>query len=282
MAGTLYLVATPIGNLEDITFRAVRVLKEADLIACEDTRRTRVLLDHYGIRSPAVSYYEHNEARRAEELLGKLMDGNNVALVSDAGTPLVSDPGYRLVAKAVENGIRVEPVPGPSAMLAALAASGMPTDAFHFAGFLPARSSQRRKALEQLKNEQTTLVLYEAPHRILAALEDIEAILGERIVVLAREMTKLHEEFLRGTPADLRRTLQGRATVKGEITLVVGRPGPAATQDKPLSQAVEELVAGGMPRMDAIKSVARERGIPKREVYKGLRTGTRTFDPTKA
>jgi 16S rRNA (cytidine1402-2'-O)-methyltransferase len=282
MAGTLSLVATPIGNLEDITYRAVRVLGEADLIACEDTRRTRVLLDHYAIRSPLISYHEHNETRRAGELLGMLLQGKNLALVSDAGMPLVSDPGYRLVAKAIEHGVRVEPVPGASALVAALAASGMPTDAFHFAGFLPAKTGQRRKALESLKGEEATLVFYEAPHRVLAALEDIEMVLGARSMVLAREMTKLHEEFLRGTLAEVRRTLQGRPAVKGEITVVVGRPGPAAVDDTPLPKAVEELIARGTPRMEAIKSVARQRGLSKRDVYKRLGSGTRTFEPTKA
>jgi 16S rRNA (cytidine1402-2'-O)-methyltransferase len=285
MAGTLCLVATPIGNLEDITHRAVRVLKEADLIACEDTRRTRILLEHYGIRSPLVSYHEHNEAQRAEQLLGKLVQGKKVALVSDAGTPLVSDPGFRLVAKAVAHGIRVEPVPGPSALVAALAASGMPAGEFHFAGFLPAKTAQRRKLLGKLKDEEATLVFYEAPHRVLAALEDIEAVLGARPVVLAREMTKLHEEFLRGTPAELRRALQGRAAVKGEITLVVGRPVSPVAEEAPLPQAVEQLMAGGTPRMEAIKLAARRRGLSKREVYKMLASGAagrRTFDPTKA
>ncbi len=273
MAGTLYLVATPIGNLEDVTYRALRVLKEADLIACEDTRRTRTLLQHYGIRSPVVSYHEHNEAERAEELLGSLVQGKVLALVSDAGTPLISDPGYRLVAKAVAQGIRVEPVPGPSAVVAALAASGMPADAFHFAGFLPAKTTQRRKALGKLQDEDATLVFFEAPHRVLAALEDIEAVLGPRAMVLAREMTKLHEEFLRGTPSELGQALRARAFIKGEITLVVGKPAPAPAEETPLGRAVEELVASGMPRMEAIKTVARRRGLSKREVYKTLQSG---------
>ncbi len=269
MAGTLYLVATPIGNLEDITYRAVRVLREVDLIACEDTRHTRLLLDRHGIRVPTVSYHEHNEAARAEELLARLLEGQDVALVSDAGMPLVSDPGYRLVAKAVGDGVRVEPVPGACALVAALVASGMPADAFHFAGFLPAKPTQRRKLLGKLKDEDTTLVFYEAPHRVLAALEDIETVLGPRPMVLAREMTKLHEEFLRGTPAELRQALQTRPGIKGEITLVVGRSGgPSVADDQPLSEVVDELIAGGMPRMEAIKSVARARGLSKRELYK--------------
>lgn len=166
MAGTLYVVATPIGNLEDITLRALRVLREADLIACEDTRLTRRLLDHYGIQKPTVSYHEHNETLRAPELLEKIEGGSNIALVSDAGTPLVSDPGYRLVAQAAAKGFRVEPVPGPSAALAALAASGLPTDEFHFGGFLPARAARRKKTLSRLKDEPATLIFYEAPHRV--------------------------------------------------------------------------------------------------------------------
>jgi 16S rRNA (cytidine1402-2'-O)-methyltransferase len=268
MAGTLYLVATPIGNLEDITYRAVRVLKEAGLIACEDTRQTRKLLDHYGIRTPTVSYHEHNEASRAAELIGKLGQGLNVALVSDAGTPLVSDPGYRLVQRAIENGIRVEPVPGASALLAALTASGLPSDEFHFAGFLPPKSGRRRKALENLKAQEATLVLYESPHRILETLEDLAAVLGDRPTVLAREITKLHEEFLRGTPAELRELLQARPSIKGEITLLVGKALRAESDDTPLAQAVEECVQSGMPRMEAIKAVARRRGLSKREVYR--------------
>jgi 16S rRNA (cytidine1402-2'-O)-methyltransferase len=279
MAATLYLVATPIGNLEDMTYRAVRVLREAALIACEDTRQTRKLLDHYGIHTPTISYHEHNEAERAEQLLGKLREGVTVALVSDAGTPLVSDPGYRLVTKAIQEGIRVEPVPGPSALLAALPASGLPTDQFHFAGFLPAKSGQRRKALEKLRDEEATLVFYEAPHRILQALEDVEAVLGARPAVVAREVTKLHEEFLRGTPAELRQALQARPSIKGEITLLVGKASQSAVPDAPLEQAVEECMRAGMTRMQAIKSVARRRGLSKREVYKVF--GTRTLEPTK-
>jgi len=271
MAGTLYLVATPIGNLEDITHRALRILREAGLIACEDTRRTRRLLDHYEIRTPLVSYHEHNEAARSEELVERLRQGGSVALVSDAGTPLISDPGYRVVAKAVAEGIRVEPVPGPCAFVAALTASGLPADAFHFAGFLPAKATQRRAALGDLKGIPATLVLYETPHRVLAALEDMEAVLGPRPVVLAREVTKIHEEFLRGTAAELAGVLRARPAVKGEIALIVGRAsGDAAEEETPLGRAVEELVEGGMSRMDAIKAVAKRRGLAKREVYKAV------------
>jgi len=195
LSGTLYLVATPIGNLEDITFRAVRMLKEADLIACEDTRQTRKLLDHYEIAKPTISYYEHNEIERSLELIAKLQGGATIALVSDAGMPLVSDPGYRLVRAAIDHGIRVEAIPGASALLTALAASGMATDSFHFGGFLPVKSGQRLKVLETLGEEPATLIFYEAPHRILDTLAAIEETLGDRPVVVARELTKVHEEF---------------------------------------------------------------------------------------
>ena len=268
MSGRLYLVATPIGNLEDITYRAVRVLREAGAIACEDTRQTRKLLERYAIDRPTVSYHEHNEAERAAELVARMQGGETVALVSDAGMPLVSDPGYRLVRAAVDAGIPVEPVPGPSACLAALAASGLPTDAFHFGGFLPPKAGQRQRALEALAGEEATLVFYEAPHRILETLEAVEAALGPRPVVVARELTKLHEEFLRGTAAEVRAALAARDAVKGEITLLIGKAAAPPPDDTPLAEAVEALVARGLPRMDAIKQVARSRGLSKREVYK--------------
>jgi 16S rRNA (cytidine1402-2'-O)-methyltransferase len=267
MAGTLYLVATPIGNLEDITLRALRVLREADLIACEDTRQTRKLLQHYGIQKPVVSYHEHNEAQRAEELVRRLQQGLDVALVSDAGTPLLADPGYRVAKSAAEAGFTVQPVPGPSALVAALAASGLPTDAFYFGGFLPARQGQRRRALEALAQERATLVFYEAPHRILETLEDVEAVLGPRQVVIARELTKIHEEFLRGAAGEVRQTLAARGSVKGEITLLIGKAEAAQAPDTPVEQAVEACLQQGLSRMEAMKAVARQRGIPKREVY---------------
>jgi 16S rRNA (cytidine1402-2'-O)-methyltransferase len=267
MAGLLYLVATPIGNLEDITYRAVRVLKEADLIACEDTRQTRKLLDHYSIETPTISYHEHNEAERSQELAARLLAGGVIALVSDAGMPLVSDPGYRLVRAAIDNGISVQPVPGASAALTALAASGLPTDAFHFGGFLPHKSGQRAKVLTALAGEPATLVFYEAPHRILEALEAIEEALGPRPVVVARELTKIHEEFLRGTPADIRATLKSRDAIKGEITLLIGKAVEPPPDDTPVGDAVDALMRAGTPRMDAIKQVARRRGLSKREVY---------------
>jgi len=267
LSGTLYLVGTPIGNLEDITFRAVRVLKEADLIACEDTRQTRKLLDHYGIDKPTVSYHEHNEAPRSQELTAKLLDGTTVALVSDAGIPLISDPGYRLVRAAIDCGVRVEAVPGPSAVLTALAASGLATDSFYFGGFLPARSGQRFRALEALGGETATMIFYEAPHRIVDTLTAIEQALGDRPVVVARELTKIHEEFLRGTAAEVRAALVARDSVKGEITLLIGKRTGVAEENTPLAEAVEACVAQGMGRMQAIKTVAHRRGLSKRAVY---------------
>lgn len=270
MSGTLYVVATPIGNLEDITSRAVRILREADLIACEDTRQTRKLLEHYGISKPLMSYHEHNEQTRAKELLGGLQAGKTIALVSDAGTPLIADPGYRLVQQAREQGITVSPVPGPSALLAALSASGLPAGSFLFHGFLPSKKGQRRKLLEGVKTSEATLVFFETPHRILESLEDIAETLGPRPVVLARELTKIHEEFLRGTPVELRAVLAERPSVKGEITLMIGKSEAPEVDDTLLDVAVEKLIEQGVPRMQALKTVARRRGLSKRQVYKKL------------
>jgi 16S rRNA (cytidine1402-2'-O)-methyltransferase len=268
VAGTLYLVATPIGNLEDITLRAVRVLREADLIACEDTRHTRKLLDHYGISKPTVSYHEHNEAARAAELVERLVAGASIALVSDAGTPLLSDPGYRVVAAAIEAGIAVVPIPGPSAALGALAASGLATDAFRFCGFLPPKSGARRKLLEELRGEPCTLIFYEAPHRILDALSDTASVFGARRVVVARELTKMHEEFLRGTASEVREQLAARNAIKGEFTLLIDKASAVVEDLTPVEDAVRALEQQGVPRMDAIKQVARARGLSKRDVYR--------------
>jgi 16S rRNA (cytidine1402-2'-O)-methyltransferase len=273
MSGLLYLVATPIGNLEDITYRAVRILSEADLIACEDTRQSRKLLDHYNIHKPTISYHDHNEAERTEDLTARLINGSVIALVSDAGIPLVSDPGYRLVRAAVEAGVPVVPIPGPSASLTALAGSGLPTDAFYFGGFLPAKPGQRAQLLETLAESQATLIFYEAPHRILEALEAIESVLGARPIVVARELTKIHEEFLRGTAASIRAELESRESVKGEITLLIGKATEPPADNRPVDQAVNALIHDGMPRMDAIKLVARRRGLSKREVYDQLLNG---------
>lgn len=270
MPGTLYLVATPIGNLEDITLRALRILREeAALIACEDTRQTQKLLSHYTIRKPMLSYHEHNEASRTAELLAILERGDCVALVSDAGTPLLSDPGFRLVAAAVRSGIPVVPIPGASAALSALVASGLPTDSFLFIGFLPPKNAARQKKLASLAAETATLVAYESPHRVLETLAAIQETLGAREVVLAREITKLHEEFLRGPAADIASQLAARPSIKGEITLVIGRALETVPVNDP-APAVELLEQQGMPRMDAIKAVAKQLGLPKREVYRAV------------
>jgi len=224
MRGTLYLVGTPIGNLEDMTFRAVRTLKEVQLIACEDTRQTQKLLNHYGIETHTTSYHEHNELTRSAELVMQLEQGKNIALVSDAGMPGISDPGFRLVTLAIRHRIVVVPIPGPSAFLSALVASGLPTDAFRFLGFLPSKEGQRAKTLEAMRNSTRTVIYYEAPHRVVETVEEIVQVLGpERPVVIAREVTKLHEEFIRGTAAEVLAQLKNREEVKGEITLLIGR-----------------------------------------------------------
>ncbi|HWF09078.1 MAG TPA: 16S rRNA (cytidine(1402)-2'-O)-methyltransferase [Bryobacteraceae bacterium] len=268
MPGLLYVVSTPIGNLEDITYRAVRILKEVDWIACEDTRTTRRLLDHYGIRTHSVSYHEYNEADRAEDLLARLERGEKGALVSDAGTPLLSDPGYRVVRAAVRAGIRVEAIPGSSALLAGLVVSGLPTDQFHFAGFLPPKQGARTRLLESLRDEAATLIFYEAPHRIVEALADIEAVLGSREIVVARELTKLHEEVLRGTAAEIRAALEAREAIRGEFVILIAKANEPVHDDRPPEEAVEALVLAGVSRMDAMKTVARQRGLSKRDVYK--------------
>jgi 16S rRNA (cytidine1402-2'-O)-methyltransferase len=268
MSGILYVVATPIGNLEDITFRAIRVLKEVNWIACEDTRQTRKLLEHYSIETPQISYHEHNEMERAKELCSRLLAGESGALVSDAGMPLISDPGYRLVHSAVAAGIPVQPVPGPSAALAALSASGLPTDSFHFAGFLPSKPGQRVHALEALRDETATLIFYEAPHRLLEALTDIQAVLGERDVVVAREITKLHEEFAHGTVSEILASFAKREAVKGEITILVAKSTRPKVDNRPIEEAVEEHIRAGKSRMEAMKAVAKARGLSKRDVYR--------------
>jgi 16S rRNA (cytidine1402-2'-O)-methyltransferase len=274
-AGTLYLVGTPIGNLEDITLRALRMLKEVDLIACEDTRQTLKLLSHYGISKPTISYHEHNELTRAAELVVHLESGDNIALVTDAGTPGVSDPGYRLVALAVRHHIRVVPIPGASAFLSALVASGLPTDAFHFSGFLPAKSGARRTALEAIRHSHLTQIFYEAPHRIAVTLADIVGILGrERHVVVAREVTKIHEEFLRGHADQVLQQIQRRGEAKGEITLLIAK-AEDASQAQPLlrnvSGRVKELMrVEQLDEKAALKQAAKELGLSKSEAYREL------------
>jgi 16S rRNA (cytidine1402-2'-O)-methyltransferase len=275
----LYLVGTPIGNLEDITLRAVRVLKEVDVIACEDTRQTQKLLNHYDITTRTVSYHEHNEMTRAAELVKDLQEGTSVALVTDAGTPGISDPGFRLISLAIRHHIPVVPIPGASAFLAALVASGLPTDSFRFSGFLPPKRGDRRAALEAVKISPRTQVFYEAPHRIVEALADVVEVLGkDRHVVIAREVTKLHEEFLRGRAGEILERLHSRDGVKGEITLLIGkaeeqeaRVGTGALAHPGVRQRLTQIMS--VEKLDektALKKVAKERGISKSEAYREL------------
>ena len=273
--GCLYLVGTPIGNLEDITLRALRILREADQIACEDTRHTQKLLNHYQIAKPLVSYHEHNELTRAPELLISLEQGAKIALVSDAGMPLVSDPGYRLVTLCLRHQVPVVPIPGPSALLAALSVSGLPNEEFLFVGFLPARSGERRRALERLRIEERTIILYEAPHRVEECIAEAREILGDRPACLAREVTKLHEEFRRGKLSALAGSLAERPA-RGEITLLIGPSDPADTRagadtTQSLSDRVEELIRQAkLDRKEALKLAAKERGLSRRAAYAQL------------
>jgi 16S rRNA (cytidine1402-2'-O)-methyltransferase len=270
----LYIVATPIGNLEDISFRAVRVLKEADLIACEDTRHTAKLLTHYGISAARESYHEFNEETRTPQLIQMLREGKNIALVSDSGTPLVSDPGYRLVSSCRKEGIEVIPIPGPSAAIAALVGSGLPSDSFFFAGFLPARSSLRKSRLEQFAKIPATLIFFEAPHRLLSCLEDMIAVLGPRRAVIARELTKIHEEFLSGFLPELLGLFRNRPKIQGEFSLILERGETAPlTTDFPVSlkqHLEEEMKKTGLPRNEALKSISRQRGITRKQAYNEL------------
>jgi 16S rRNA (cytidine1402-2'-O)-methyltransferase len=277
MPGTLYLVATPIGNLEDITLRALRILGEVDLIACEDTRHTRKLLSHYKISKPLVSYHEHNERERAGELIEKLLAGSNVALVSDAGMPLISDPGYSIVSGAALAGLPIVPIPGASAVITALAASGLPTNEFLFAGFLPPRRAQRRRRLEDFAASPSSLVFYEAPHRIKDCLNDAREVLGDRHAALARELTKVHEEIIRGRLSEIAARISEREP-KGEYVLIIA-PRPAseppevteAGEEKTIIDQVRALMASeGLDQMAALKRVAKLRGLTKREAYRQL------------
>ncbi|HKE02444.1 MAG TPA: 16S rRNA (cytidine(1402)-2'-O)-methyltransferase [Blastocatellia bacterium] len=269
----LYLVSTPIGNLEDVTLRALRVLKEVELIACEDTRHTRRLLDHFGISKPVISYHEHNELKRAGELAERLSRGESIALVTDAGTPGISDPAYRIVVAAIERGVTVTPVPGATAMITGLVASGLPTDSFLFAGFLPSKKQARRARLEQLRSERATLVFYETPHRIREALLDVREILGDPRAAVARELTKLHEQFIRGPVSEIIAHFDANEP-RGEMTLVIA--GNREDNLKPvesisISEQVELLARErGLSRSDAIKQAARSRGLSKREAYQLL------------
>src|SRR5271163_3235536 len=270
--GCLYLVGTPIGNLEDITLRGLRILKEVDQIACEDTRHTQKLLTHYDVHKSLVSYHEHNEITRAPELVVAMEEGAKIALVSDAGMPLVSDPGHRLVTLCVRHRIPVIPIPGPSALLAALSASGLPNEEFLFVGFLPNRSGERRRALEHLRIEDRTIIFYEAPHRVAETVADAQEILGDRTACLAREVTKLHEEFRRGKLSEIAQSLADRPA-RGEITLLIAPEesvvaGSQAGTSQSIAARVEELMhQAKLDRKEALKVAAKERGLTRRAAY---------------
>ena len=275
MAGTLYLVSTPIGNLEDITHRAVRLLGEVELIACEDTRHTRKLLKHYGINTRTISYHEHNERERAAELLSLIESGADVAIVSDAGTPGISDPRFRIARHAIESGVRVVPVPGPSALVAALVASGLPTDEFFFGGFLPSRSGARRARLTELRSFPATLIFYEGPHRIAATLKDAHEILGEREAVVARELTKMHEEIARGRLSELAERFLSPENARGEMVLIIDRTvikSESANDVSVVSIAslVATFEAEGLDHRAALKKAARQLGFSRDEAYRRL------------
>jgi 16S rRNA (cytidine1402-2'-O)-methyltransferase len=268
MAGVLYVVATPIGNLEDITLRALRVLKEVNLIAAEDTRHTQKLLGHYDIRTPLTSYHEHNERTKARPLVERLLQGQNIALVTDAGVPAISDPGYRIIVEAIKAGIQVTPIPGASALTAVLSACGLPTDRFVFEGFLPAKKKQRRDRLEALRGEMRTIVYFEAPHRLLESLRDIHELLGDREVVVAREVSKVYEEFLRGLAGELIDKLSGRE-IRGELTIVIkGSAGESPVSEALLKADIRKLKSGGMRVKEIAEILAEKHSLAKREVYR--------------
>ncbi len=270
----LYIVSTPIGNLEDITERALRVLREVSLIACEDTRHTRKLLSHYGINTPTISYHEHNERERALELLSKIQQGSSVAIVSDAGTPTINDPGFRIVQLAIQNEVAVIPVPGPSALLAALVASGLPTAEFFYGGFLPAKANGRRTRLAELRSVPATLIFYEAPHRIAGALKDAAEILGARQAVVARELTKMYEEFARGSLPELAERFNAAERARGEMVLLIDRAGVEAESEQDSDSSVAHLVATleaeGLDHRAALKQAARSLGLTRDEAYRRL------------
>lgn len=280
MPGTLYIVATPIGNLEDITQRALRVLREVDLVACEDTRHTRLLLNHFGIKTKTISYHEHNERQRAEQLCKLLEDGKSVAIVSDAGTPLISDPGFRIVQSAIARGIPVVSIPGATAFVTALVASGLAPDQFFFAGFLPARANARRTRLEELSTVAATLVFYEAPHRIAPALRDAREVLGNRDAAVARELTKVHEEIARGSLEELAQRFSGEQPARGEMVVLISganssaersaATGESTSPSHLLFQRVNELESKGLDGKAALKQAARELGLKRAEAYRLL------------
>ena len=268
MPGILYIVPTPIGNLEDITLRALRVLKEVELIAAEDTRHTQHLLAHFGIKTALTSYHDHNERGKARTLVERLKSGASIALVSDAGTPAISDPGYRIVVDAIEAGIQVVPLPGASALTTALCASGLPTDRFFFEGFLPAKAQERKAKLQSLRGEAATLVFYEAPHRLLDSLAEMLEIFGDREISVARELTKVHEEFRRGKLSEVVRALADR-DIKGEIVIMVhGASGEAQVSDEELYGTIRQLAGNGMGVKEIAELLGERYGLAKKEVYK--------------
>ena len=272
MAGVLYIVGTPIGNLEDLSIRAAKILRSVAAVACEDTRQTAKLMDAAGAHRPLLSLHEHNEKERTQELVDRLLFGDDLALVSDAGTPLISDPGFRLVEAAAAAGVRVSPIPGPSAVLSALSVSGLPTDHFAFIGFLPHKAVARQKLLETWGKIEATLVFFESPHRILETLDEIAAQFPARLLAVGRELTKLYEEVLRGTASSIAMALRSRPVIKGEFTLVMARE-TGATNEANLTDPIQlkgevvRLIAEGSSRMDAIKQVAKRAGLNKREAY---------------
>ena len=275
MPGTLYLVATPIGNLQDITYRAVEILRSVDIIACEDTRHTRKLLNAFNIENKLVSYHEHNETERVEELSKRLEAGESIAVVSDAGTPGINDPGFRIVEAAIRIGADVVPIPGAVAFVNAVIASGLPTDAIFFGGFLPSKTGERKKRFEQVKDIPATLVFYETPHRIAGALTDALGVLGDRAASTARELTKLHEETSRGTLSQLAERFNAESP-RGEFVLMIDRADPLSSKHKEaalsVSDRVSQLISEGLDRKTALKQAAKERGIGKSEAYRILQS----------
>ena len=270
IAGTLYIVSTPIGNLEDITLRALNILRDVQIIAAEDTRHTQKILQRYNISTAQTSYHDHNKEEKAEILISRLKEGRDIALVSDAGTPGISDPGYYLINRAIEEGIKVTPVPGPTASIAALSISGLPTDAFVFEGFLPAKKTARQKKLRELSTERRTLILFEAPHRLASTLRDIAEVLGDRKIVLTRELTKVFEEVIRGRVSEVIAKIEGRS-LKGEMTLLLeGAQKEVAAGEVPdlheyLKMLIEEK---GLSLKDAVSKASKDLDIPRKRVYK--------------
>jgi 16S rRNA (cytidine1402-2'-O)-methyltransferase len=267
MPGTLYIVATPIGNLEDITLRAIRILKEANIIAAEDTRHTQSLLRHFTINTPLTSYHEHNARAKTVQLVARLQGGESIALVSDAGTPAISDPGYRLIVEAIRIGIRIVPIPGPSALIAAISAGGLPADGFNFRGFLPARKRERRSKLQELRADRYSIVVYESPHRLKESLDDIREIFGDRRMVLARELTKIHEEFLRGSISEVIGEVSQRE-IRGEVTLIIeGCSDLNHPSEEALREEIARLIADGMRVKEVAEVLGEKYGYSKRQIY---------------